>query len=287
MPSSVLVKSSATAAVFDRTVLSSLRAVLGTIWGSQWNRWGMLFALGIALLLPFCFDRTAKTFPLAICAVALLGGHLALGQYGWFSRYEVYAVAGLILALVVIYGKGLLRFSGLQRFALIIVALFVIAVPYMETTSQSPVASRNIYEQQYQMHRFATDFFPQAVAVNDLGWVAYQNDQYVLDLWGLGSEEARQASREGQRDAAFLRDITGRKNVVYAMIYDAWFEGAVPDDWCRIAQLNTIMIAAASGEVGFYLIYLEQEAAMRAALHAFDDTLPDSVTLDVYNCEGG
>ena len=33
------------------------------------------------------------------------------------------------------------------------------------------------------------------VAVNDLGWVAWRNDEYVLDLWGLASLQALEARR--------------------------------------------------------------------------------------------
>jgi hypothetical protein len=34
------------------------------------------------------------------------------------------------------------------------------------------------------VHRFAVEY-SEPVAVIDLGWVTYRNDEYVLDLWGL------------------------------------------------------------------------------------------------------
>jgi hypothetical protein len=137
----------------------------------------------------------------------------------------------------------------------------------------------NIYEQQYQMHRFAVEFFPQNVAVNDIGWVSYRNGRYVLDLWGLGSEEARQGARSNGRTTAFLRDITERNAVVYAMIYDSLFPGSTPPEWCRIAELETSQVSAASGTVTFYLIDPSKEAEMARALQRFSSSLPTGARL--------
>ncbi|MDX1696293.1 MAG: hypothetical protein R3208_21185, partial [Ketobacteraceae bacterium] len=58
--------------------------------------------------------------------------------------------------------------------------------PYVVNLVTVPIASNNIYQQQYQMHRFAVEYYNKPLAVNDLGYVSYNNDNYVLDLWGAG-----------------------------------------------------------------------------------------------------
>jgi hypothetical protein len=122
------------------------------------------------------------------------------------------------------------------------------------------------------------------VAVNDLGWVAYKNDIFVLDLWGLGSEKSRQAAKAAGRTAEFMRDMTARSNAAYAMVYDDWFE-VVPPEWCRIAQLNTIKVTSASDKVAFYLIAMDRETEIRTALQAFEKVLPKGASLSRYeNC---
>ena len=83
---------------------------------------------------------------------------------------------------------------------------------YLLVTTQTPAAALSIHEQQHQMHRFATRYFPHPVAVNDLGWVAYDNDQRVLDLWGLGSEAARRLTRQSGRTTDTLRQLTAGKS---------------------------------------------------------------------------
>ena len=134
------------------------------------------------------------------------------------------------------------------------------------------------------MHRFATEFMPGPVAVNDLGWVPWRNDDYVLDLWGLGSEEAREA-RRAENGSGYLDRLTSRHGVRFAMIYDTWFPGAIPDEWCRIAGLATSSVSAGSELVSFYLIDRAAEAEMRDALERFAPTLPPGAQLDGHPCE--
>ena len=135
------------------------------------------------------------------------------------------------------------------------------------------------------MHRFATEYFPHTVAVNDLGYVAYGNDNHVLDLWGLGSEEARLASTaQGGRTPAFLQTMTQEYDAKFAMIYVDWYDSGVPAEWCHIATLNTVKVSAALANVQIYLVDRGLEAEMNAALDAFAPTLPAPDTLDRFAC---
>lgn len=71
-------------------------------------------------------------------------------------------------------------------------------MPCATTAPVTPLAASDLYEQQYQMARLAQSFYRRAVAVNDLGLVAHGNNNYALDLWGLGSEQVRKARTAGQ-----------------------------------------------------------------------------------------
>jgi hypothetical protein len=161
------------------------------------------------------------------------------------------------------------------------VLLVVLAYPYWDGLRRMANASSNIYEQHYQMHRFVTDYWREPVAVNDLGYVAYRNDGYVLDLWGLASQRALEARR--RRDgSAWMEDLTSDFGVRLAMIYEAWFK-EIPDRWVPIADLRfeKKIVSAARARVTFYAL---TEAARQKALTLFDEirpTLPKGVTLTV------
>jgi hypothetical protein len=63
-------------------------------------------------------------------------------------------------------------------------ALLMLNRGYVKGTLETPLAGRGVYEQQYQMHRFAVEFYKRPVAVNDLGWVSYRNPNYVFGPLG-------------------------------------------------------------------------------------------------------
>jgi hypothetical protein len=128
------------------------------------------------------------------------------------------------------------------------------------------MAGRNIHEQQFQLHRFAVDFYRRPVAVNDLGWVSYRNPQYVLDLWGLGSEAARQA-RLITHQPGWIDDLTRRHDVGVAMIYPSWFDGQIPQGWRLLARLHSAHphVSSALDDVS---IYATSDSAVPDALQA-------------------
>lgn len=275
LPSSVMVKSPATAAAMlsdgqGALVALAVNAILGLR-----SLQGMLLA-GLTLLLMLLAvvrpnrARNAVIWP----AAAAIAAHFLLGRFGWFGRYEVYAVALAITAYLL-----QLRRPAVAPLAL----LAVFAWSYWDTLAQTPAAAVSLYQQQAQMHRFSAQFFPRPVAVNDLGFVAFDNDTPVLDLWGLGSEEARRLTAAQGRTTDTIRTLT-EGHASYAMIYDIAFEGAIPPEWCRVATLTTSRVIAASDRVSFWLIDRTQEAAIREALTRFAPSLPEGATLTQSEC---
>ena len=70
------------------------------------------------------------------------------------------------------------------------------------------------------------------------------------------------------------------------MIYDEWFEGIIPNEWCPTALLTTTKVTAASAHVAFYLIDRSKLGAMDVALSQFERSLPVGVSLARLACDG-
>lgn len=283
-PSSVMTKSNIAVDASEGSVFVFVKDMAFNFLFALSNSRGVVMGIFSAVLMALCLDATvsARLRMFFVAVLAVLVGHMLAGQFGWFDRYEIYAVAAMFVALLAILKEqNSLRTSYVLAFAM---AAMVFSLPYAWTTARSPAASANIYQQQYQMHRFAQEIYPAAVAVNDLGWVAYKNQNYVLDLWGLGSEEARKYRALGGWSKSSLSEITQRNAIEYAMIYDDWFD-QVPDDWCLGAQLMTSWVSAGSDTVSFYLIDRTKTDVFFRSLAELAATLPAGARLETKECD--
>lgn len=74
-------------------------------------------------------------------------------------------------------------------------------------------------------------------------------------------------------------NLANKADVDFAMIYQGWFEGVIPDSWCLMAVLKGERVSAKSGEVAFYATRASAVADMRDALDRFAPTLPSRVAL--------
>jgi hypothetical protein len=284
IPSSVMMKAqlAADANKHAHTIVGTILSVIQAITTAYGLR---LLMLGVALAVT-CFWLRSDRKALIVCLVALaaVGAHLAVGQYGWFNRYEVYimtlAATALLWAVAHTRPKLAARQWNFARAALVLL-LGVAALPYATIAMVTPFGSRGIYEQQYQMARFAQSFHRHPVAVNDLGLVAYKNKNYVLDLWGLGSEEVRKAKRAGQYGPEMMGALASDHDVGLVMIYDAWFPKGVPSSWTKVAVLRSQAVTADEPDVSFYRTPSGNAAELASALQAFKTTLPPRVTLEI------
>ncbi|MEB3195867.1 MAG: hypothetical protein VKP62_01560 [Candidatus Sericytochromatia bacterium] len=281
LPSSVLTKSLAATSLSEGHALVGLKTAIWGVYSSLETRTGALLALAALLFTAGLFQREGHARPAQVIqglALLTIGAHLCAGHFGFFARYEAYVVATALCAVFLIPRDFGLGRGALVSLTSVLGILLVTGLPYFALILHTPPGSLNIYQQQYQMHRFATEYFPEPVAINDLGWVAFQNDQYVLDFIGLGSERARLLTRAEGRTVETLQRLVREHHIAYAMIYDSWFPNR-PPSWRHVATLQTIRVLAASDKVAFYLIAHDQEARMRAALQAFAKTLPPGASL--------
>lgn len=238
------------------------------------RRWPYL-ALLVLLAALALRAPPVQRWPL-VGAVAALGLHALVGRFGWFFRYEIYALlfGALVLVVALASASRVWRLAGA-------VVLLAAAAAQAPAILQSPRAAQNIQDQQYQMHRFVAEYWRQGIAVNDLGWVSYRVDPklYVLDLYGLASNEAL---RQKRKDAPWMESMVRRHGIRLAMIYPWWFE-SVPDSWVRVAELRLsgTRIAAAGDNVTFYATEPGAAPELRQKLADFAQTLPDGVRLEL------
>lgn len=155
-------------------------------------------------------------------------------------------------------------------------AFYLLSYPYLLLWPSWPIGSNNIYSQHFQMHRFVTQYYMAPVAVNDLGYVSYKNDHYVLDLYGLASLDALQY-RLSEEDGQWMDNLASEKNVKLAMIYEKWFDH-IPESWIKIGDLVLLgdSITPAVSRVSFYITDPDFKFEIEHALDDFLPTLPDT-----------
>ena len=284
LPSSVLLKSRIAEAAYEGS--GGFYSILHNFSASLYNPYGFrLTLLGLAL----AWETWLLRFDRGLCIVgvavlAAVGAHLAFGQYDWFHRYEVYIIALVTLALLyaTAHLKPLLGVPEWTAAKLGIVWLIGFGTaPYIIAAVKTPAASRGIYDQQYQMSVFARQLYDRPVAVNDLGLVAYKNPNFVLDLWGLGSEKVRKAKLAGQYGPKEMAVLAEDYHVGLIMIYDSWFPQGVPESWKKIAVLHTTTVSGAGDEVTFYRTPAAESEKVAQALKNFESILPPRDKLEM------
>jgi hypothetical protein len=289
LPSSVLLKSDVAREAYSGTLrFSTLMGIMfrRAVAGAQLpEAWPVIILIGLLaahpllrafrdplLLGPYRMTLRREALFAAVLVGALVT-HVLLGSWGWFGRYESYAVATGALGAIIIWHPALAALASRGSSALIAAAvaiLFCVGNEYVIDTLRTPVASLGIFEQQYQMHRFAVDFYKRSVGVNDLGWVSYRNPNYVLDLAGLESESTRMALMNKQANSDWMEPLVVAQHVGVVMIYDSWFVGQIPARWRRIAVLKSAhLVTASSDVVSFYATSGDSISDALEALRAF------------------
>lgn len=271
--------------------VSGLERIVATF---QWNTrhaYGLFLLalpLGMTLLALLSRERAARIL-LLVAAVAMVA-HLALGQVGWMSRYEVQAVVTSLAALMLVAGVGGMGIAAraIPGMLLILGLGFGLRATIVETFGIYVHNPRAIHLQQAQMARFSHGFLPQPVAVNDLGRVAWNAPAYVLDLWGLASAEALHLRFASAGVPGWAGPLVAGAGVRYAMIYDTWLGEAAAPGWIRMGELRYSGPGVFLGgrEVAFYATDPALAPRMREALEAWATDLPEGASF-VFDAEPG
>jgi hypothetical protein len=280
LPTSVMLKTGAIGAAGDGS------GFIGSLVGNLFERQGALLALlgGLfaAVALSGAAERRDRQF--AAWGAVAVGLHMLVGRFGWFSRYELYIWSAALLTGIVIFQASFRRLIASMRLLPLLVGAAavscVVGFPYIYTTLKTPLGSNNIFEQQYQMHRFAADYYDGPIAVTDLGWVSFRNDRYVLDLWGLAMRRAAEARLRG--DNSYLDDLTREYGINLAMLYGAWYPD-LPERWTAVAEmrLGKRLVTPAADVITFFVLEPAVEHRVRESLRDFSTTLPAGVELTI------
>jgi hypothetical protein len=246
-------------AFWDARVLPAVLFLLTAVMHSMWITTEMFFRY------------QAYLNALGIWAIGCLGAPAL--EWKVFRRNAAAAAAGISAAVLVAIPIGVLGFQALWK---------------------TPVASRNIWQQQYQMGLFLNEYYPQAaVAANDIGAIDYLADLHLVDLFGLASREVLRAKLGGewQTDLPGALDrLTSAEGARIAVLYDNWFgydpasgKASVPAGWVRVADWTIPgNVVCGGATVTWYALNPEEAGPLRSALEAFADELPAGVVVRYY-----
>ncbi len=233
----------------------------------------LLLTLLFLILAALAWGERERVRRFALTGAATAAGlHLAVGRFHWFHRYEVYAVffsALVILEVTHERPRGLLGWY--------VLGLLGCSFLYLQAARDVPRSAGDVYREQYQMHRFATEFYEGNVAVNDLGLVSYRRrpGTYVLDLWGLGSAEA---ARQRNKSTAWLDGVTRAHGTDLVMDYALWF-APPPPTWrlLGIVCLQRLPVALGDPCVNYYATDPATASDLQDEFNDFASTLPAGV----------
>jgi len=255
-----------------------------------------LTGLGLGIIL---FMRTRTIWTLSMLSLALFivaaFAHLQFGRVGHFFRYESYLIAWGILALTVVCAElfksfyatpaamwkrwiGGVVFAGIG--ALLLKPHFSRGI---DAWNEIPMASRNIYEQQYQMGLFLQKYYPVAiVAANDIGAISFLTNIKVLDLVGLASADVlklKMHHQYSQEQAEMLLQHTG---VQIAVVYDSWLYKSGFDansmGWKKMGEWKIQNnVVCGSDKVSFYSVQPKEEILLQRHLQEYSGILPRTI----------
>jgi len=235
---------------------------------------------------------------LTVIFLAATAIHLTMARTGWFYRYEAYLCAlGIFVmmsnltqclriskspkdtksvirfyigALIVVFILNVITIGGLKK-----------SVSRTISTIRTPIAIKNIHEQQYQMGLFCREFYSnQCVALNDIGAVSFLAGRNILDLYGLANPEVVKAKMNGTYSTTLIRELSKKYNAKIAIVYDAWFQKdeKLPEEWIKIAywKINHNVVCS-DDQVTFYAIDKKETERLITNLEEFSKNLPPDV----------
>jgi hypothetical protein len=160
-----------------------------------------------------------------------------------------------------------------------IIFIFLLYSPlafHFDLSFDQPQYTNNIYDQQYQMASFLTEYYPNSsIAANDIGAINYYTHIHCLDLFGLSSYDAAQARVNNDLNAQEINNLTNQHQVEIAIIYNQW---NIPSNWIEVGEWTTPHnMILGNNTVHFYATSPQYEAELIKNLKAFSIQLPKNI----------
>ena len=249
--------------VIAKTNMAGLPALIFNVL-SQSDKYGWVILIQLFICALY-FDRK----PLILMLITVTVLHTLFGRWGWFGRYEVYW-----LVFVGVFALHACQARMREQHMTALFAMLPVAfATLVNSTLSVPLASAAIYNQQYSTSMIVRDLH-EPVAVNDLGLVALYGDQYILDLWGLGSIQALNY-RKTETSVEWMSTLMAEKDVHYAVVYAEWFPD-IPKNWIEVAHMRLTIPKAstASQQVFYYATDAESVKKLKTVMERFRDQTP-------------
>jgi hypothetical protein len=241
----------------------------------------VLLVLG---LLAFAPGRPAqRALQIIFVLTALL--HMQFADTGWLYRYEAYLVAlglvtlGLSLPLGNRPAQARPPIATAARGLLIAIVAYPLLARGAHALLETPRASKNIFDQQYQMGLFLRRFYPgAAVVANDIGAISYLADVRLLDLYGLASMDVARARRSGGLGRETLARLAAAHRAQVILVYRSWFSNVLPPDWLEAGSWRVPeQVVVAHRVVSFYALDRAGQDRLLQSLRAFQSEMPGDV----------
>lgn len=255
----------------------------------------VLFLISSIFLLINLFNRRFKDLytVMLFIFISITFLHLLFANVGWFYRYEAYLVfTGIFINSIVIYqflykNKINIELSKILRYSALMLLLCLIVIPlgprYI-SFSETPVATHNIYEQQYQMGLFIKQFYNnESIALNDVGAVNYLADVKCTDVYGLSNMDVARAKKGEYYTPEELSGLLKNNNIKVIIIYDKWFKNMIPSDWIKVSDWEILNnIVCGDNKVSFYVRDPKDKEDLLKNIKIFSTRLPDDVKVTIY-----
>jgi hypothetical protein len=225
--------------------------------------------------------------------VLIAFAHIQFCMVALFFRHESYLVALGIVVIVAqladllpkkLFGTAADRSLVPKHVGGVLLAVFLIypcLVRGGAALAFLPQASKNIYEQQYQMARFIKRYYQgSTVALNDIGAVNFLADVHCLDLWGLANYQVTQLMHRHEYRTRDILRLSREAGVKVALVYDSWYAplGGLPRDWVWVGQWALPDNVVTGGDaVSIYAVDESETAPLMQKLQDFSTLLPKEV----------
>jgi hypothetical protein len=249
----------------------------------------LIFSLGILLIQFARKERPADVISYAL--IIFTGNvflHLQFASTGWFFRYEAYLVMiGIISVCLGVHRltKGMVDWKfdipsipfSVTAGLFLVLLLNIYSGRAIGSLKKSVVATKNIYEQQYQMGLFLKQYGgTETVVINDIGAVTFLSDVAIIDLWGLGTKETANLKMKKKLTNGEIERIAKDHHASIALVYETWF--TLPDSWVEtgIWRISDNVVAG-NEAVNIYCVDPSKQAAIMERLKEFSSSLPKGV----------
>ncbi|MGB7591476.1 MAG: hypothetical protein WBO19_09570, partial [Terriglobia bacterium] len=295
LPSSILLKGN-----FPR--FTDLGTALDSVFGPAYFNVKMgphlvVLVLGSLFLALYASDKRKALWDsrqvMTAIFVAIALAHIQFCMVALFFRHEAYLVALGIVVIVAqladqlpqkLFGTPADRALVPKHVGGVLLAAILIypcAVRAGAAMIYLPQASKNIYEQQYQMGLFIKRYYQgSTIALNDIGAVNFLADVHCLDLWGLATYEVTELMRHHEYHTADILRLSKADGVKVAMVYDKWYTpiGGLPRAWVWVGQWALPDNVVAGGDtVSIYAVDESETAPLMQKLQDFSPLLPKEV----------